>query len=101
MVRGALSRPERVVLHFDDGDDVLAALDGEQMPQLVRRGMATPEHLLRAGRLPLWLPLDPAAQDETLIGATRRGLAEAREEYEAYHGRYAEPGSGRSTTGPR
>jgi rhamnose utilization protein RhaD (predicted bifunctional aldolase and dehydrogenase)/NAD(P)-dependent dehydrogenase (short-subunit alcohol dehydrogenase family) len=92
VVRGALSRPERVVLHFDDGDDVLAALDGEQMPQLVRRGMATPEHLLRAGRLPVWLPLDPAAQDETLIDATRRGLAEAREEYEAYHRRYAEPG---------
>ncbi|HET9274778.1 MAG TPA: SDR family oxidoreductase, partial [Gemmatimonadales bacterium] len=92
VVRGALSRPDRVVLHFDDGDDVLAALDGEQMPELVRRGMATPEHLLRAGRLPVWLPLDSAAPDETLIGATQRGLAQARAEYEAYHRLYAGAG---------
>ena len=92
VVRGALSRPERVVLHFDDGEDVLAALDREQMPELVRRGMATPEHVLRAGRLPVWLPLDSAAPDETLIGATQRGLAEAREEYEAYHRRHAGAG---------
>ncbi|HEU4954809.1 MAG TPA: SDR family oxidoreductase [Gemmatimonadales bacterium] len=94
VVRGALSRPERVVLHFDDGDDVVAALDGEQMPDLVRRGMATPEHLLRAGRLPLWLSFDPAVSDEKLITRTRQGLAEAREEYEAYHRRHAPPGLG-------
>jgi rhamnose utilization protein RhaD (predicted bifunctional aldolase and dehydrogenase)/NAD(P)-dependent dehydrogenase (short-subunit alcohol dehydrogenase family) len=92
VVRGALSRPERVVLHFDDGDDVLSALDRQEMPTLVRRGMATPEHLLRAGRLPVWLPLDPAAPDETLIGEARRGLAQAREDYEAYHRRHAAAG---------
>jgi rhamnose utilization protein RhaD (predicted bifunctional aldolase and dehydrogenase)/NAD(P)-dependent dehydrogenase (short-subunit alcohol dehydrogenase family) len=89
VVRGALSRRERVVLHFDDGDDLLAALDREGMPELVGRGMATPEHLLRAGRLPVWLPLDSDASDETLVADTRRGLASAREEYEAYHNRHA------------
>ena len=92
VVRGALSLPERVLLHFDDGADVLAALDRSDMPELVRRGMATPEHLLRAGRLPLWLPLDRAAPDETLVAETRRLLAEARDEYEAYHGRHAATG---------
>ena len=92
VVRGALSLPERVLLHFDDGADVLAALDRSDMPDLVRRGMATPEHLLRAGRLPLWLPLDRAAPDETLVAETRRLLAEARDEYEAYHGRHAATG---------
>jgi rhamnose utilization protein RhaD (predicted bifunctional aldolase and dehydrogenase)/NAD(P)-dependent dehydrogenase (short-subunit alcohol dehydrogenase family) len=92
VVRGALSLPERVVLHFDDGADVLAALDRSDMPELVRRGMATPEHLLRAGRLPLWLPLDRAAPDETLVAETRRLLAEARDEYEAYHRRHAATG---------
>lgn len=91
-VRGALSRPERVVLHFDDGDDVLAALARREMPELVRRGMATPEHLLRAGRLPVWLPLDPAASDEALVAHAKRGLGEAREDYEAYHRRHAPAG---------
>jgi rhamnose utilization protein RhaD (predicted bifunctional aldolase and dehydrogenase)/NAD(P)-dependent dehydrogenase (short-subunit alcohol dehydrogenase family) len=92
VVRGVLSRPERVVLHFDDGDDVRAALQGEGVPELVRRGMATPEHLLRAGRLPVWLPLDPDATDETLIAQTRGALAAARAEYEAYHHRHAAAG---------
>ena len=92
VVRGALSLPERVLLHFDDGADVLAALDRSDMPELVHRGMATPEHLLRAGRIPLWLPLDRAAPDETLVAETRRLLAEARDEYEAYHGRHAATG---------
>jgi rhamnose utilization protein RhaD (predicted bifunctional aldolase and dehydrogenase)/NAD(P)-dependent dehydrogenase (short-subunit alcohol dehydrogenase family) len=92
VVRGALGREERVILHFDDGDDVLAALDRKRMPELVRRGMATPEHLLRAGRLPVWLPLEPAAADETLVAETRRALAEARAEYEEYHRRHAAAG---------
>jgi NAD(P)-dependent dehydrogenase (short-subunit alcohol dehydrogenase family) len=91
-VRGALSRPERVVLHFDDGPDVLAALARPDMEDLARRGMATPEHLLRAGRLPVWLPLDLAAGEEALIAEGRRGLARAREEYEAYHRRHAAAG---------
>jgi rhamnose utilization protein RhaD (predicted bifunctional aldolase and dehydrogenase)/NAD(P)-dependent dehydrogenase (short-subunit alcohol dehydrogenase family) len=94
VVRGALSRPDRVVLHFDDGEDVLAALDRREMPELAGRGMATPEHLLRAGRLPVWLSLDPRASDEALVAETRRALAEAREEYEAYHRRHAAAGQG-------
>ena len=95
VVRGALSVPERVILHFDDGAEVLAALDHRDMPELARRGMATPEHLLRAGRLPLWLPLDHAADDEMIVAETRRLLAEARDEYEAYHRRHAATGESR------
>ncbi|HUF35086.1 MAG TPA: class II aldolase/adducin family protein [Gemmatimonadales bacterium] len=91
VVRGALSRPERVILHFDDGDDILAALAAERMPELVRRGMATPEHLLRAGRLPVWLDLDPGAPADRVADEARHRLAEARAEYEEYHRRYAAP----------
>ena len=60
-IRGALGIPDRVILHYDDGEDVLAALADERTPELTARGMATPEHLLRAGRLPVWLDLDLAA----------------------------------------
>ena len=96
VVRGGLSqgppgRAERVVLHYDDADDVLATLGGERVPELVRRGMATPEHLLRAGRLPVWLDLDLAAPAEQLTAEVRSRLAAARAEYEEYHRRYAAP----------
>jgi rhamnose utilization protein RhaD (predicted bifunctional aldolase and dehydrogenase) len=75
-VRGVLGTPDRVILHFDDGDDLLAALAAERTPELARRGMATPEHLLRAGRLPVWLDLDPATPEDQLAGQVRsRGAA--------------------------
>jgi rhamnose utilization protein RhaD (predicted bifunctional aldolase and dehydrogenase)/NAD(P)-dependent dehydrogenase (short-subunit alcohol dehydrogenase family) len=91
-VRGALSVPERVILHYDDGDEVLATLAAERVPELVGRGMATPEHLLRAGRLPVWLDLDLAAPPDELAGQVRSRLAAARAEYEEYHRRNAAPG---------
>jgi rhamnose utilization protein RhaD (predicted bifunctional aldolase and dehydrogenase)/NAD(P)-dependent dehydrogenase (short-subunit alcohol dehydrogenase family) len=92
VVRGALSTPERVILNFDDSDDVLAALADDRVPELARRGMATPEHLLRAGRLPVWLDLDLAAPADRLADQVRRELAAARGEYVEYHGRHAAPG---------
>src|SRR4051794_19450507 len=85
VIRGALGKAERVILHFDDSDELVLALDGEEIPELVRRGMATPEHLLRAGRLPLLL----SRSDPSSI---RAALATARTEYEAYHRRYARSG---------
>jgi rhamnose utilization protein RhaD (predicted bifunctional aldolase and dehydrogenase)/NAD(P)-dependent dehydrogenase (short-subunit alcohol dehydrogenase family) len=91
-VRGALSTPERVILHYDDADDVLATLSAERIPELTGRGMATPEHLLRAGRLPVWLDLDLSAPPDALVAQVRSCLAAARTEYEAYHARNASAG---------
>ncbi len=92
LVRGLLSPSERVILNFDDADDVLAALAADRIPELAARGMATPEHLLRAGRLPVWLDLDPTASADQLVAQTRSQLADARAEYEEYHRRHAAPG---------
>ena len=92
VVRGALSGSERVILHFDDADDLLATLAADRIPELAARGMATPEHLLRAGRLPIWLDLDPAAPPERIVESVRRHLADARTEYEEYHARNAASG---------
>jgi rhamnose utilization protein RhaD (predicted bifunctional aldolase and dehydrogenase)/NAD(P)-dependent dehydrogenase (short-subunit alcohol dehydrogenase family) len=91
-IRGALGSTERVILHFDDDEKVLDALAWERMPELIRRGMATPEHLLRAGRLPVWLDLDLSAPPHQLVARVRSEIAAARAEYEEYHGRYAAPG---------
>jgi len=88
-VRGALGAASRVILHFDDGDDVLSALADTRMQEVTRRGMATPEHILRAGRLPLWLGIDPLAAPDALAAAVRTQLASQHAEYEAYHARHA------------
>jgi rhamnose utilization protein RhaD (predicted bifunctional aldolase and dehydrogenase)/NAD(P)-dependent dehydrogenase (short-subunit alcohol dehydrogenase family) len=90
-VRGALSAPDRVILHCDDADDILSSLAAERTPELAARGMATPEHLLRAGRLPVWLDLDLAAPADALVAQVRTKLAAARAEYGEYHARHAAP----------
>ncbi len=92
VIRGSLGKPDRVILHFDDGDDVLASLNEKTMPELVRRGMATPEHLLRAGRLPVWLDLDAATSDDAIAARVRSRIQAARAEYEEYHRRHAGEG---------
>jgi rhamnulose-1-phosphate aldolase/alcohol dehydrogenase len=91
-VRGALGSAEQVILHFDGAEVMLATLAHERVPELVRRGMATPEHLLRAGRLPLWLDLDPAAPADKVVAEVQSQIAAQRSEYEAYHARHAAAG---------
>jgi rhamnose utilization protein RhaD (predicted bifunctional aldolase and dehydrogenase)/NAD(P)-dependent dehydrogenase (short-subunit alcohol dehydrogenase family) len=93
-VRGALGATDgRVVLHFDDAEPVLGSLGAERLRDLVATGMATPEHILRAGRRPLWLEVDWSAPPERAVEAVRRRIAEQRTEYEAYHGRHAPAGT--------
>ena len=79
----------RVILHYDDAPDILSTLAAERMPELAGRGMATPEHLLRAGRLPIRLELDLAAPPDALVERVRSQISSARQEYEQYHRRHA------------
>jgi rhamnose utilization protein RhaD (predicted bifunctional aldolase and dehydrogenase)/NAD(P)-dependent dehydrogenase (short-subunit alcohol dehydrogenase family) len=101
VIRGALSKPERVILHYDDSDDLLLTLGDERLQELTSRGMATPEHLLRAGRLPIFLSeaKDLSAESQStaqsadrLASSVRSRLAAARAEYEEYHRRHAGAG---------
>jgi rhamnose utilization protein RhaD (predicted bifunctional aldolase and dehydrogenase)/NAD(P)-dependent dehydrogenase (short-subunit alcohol dehydrogenase family) len=90
VIRGALSANERVVLHFDDSDELVLTLDGQEMPDLVRRGMATPEHILRAGRLPVILsPIGVILSEAKDLPDIKTELATAQAEYEAYHRRHS------------
>jgi rhamnose utilization protein RhaD (predicted bifunctional aldolase and dehydrogenase)/NAD(P)-dependent dehydrogenase (short-subunit alcohol dehydrogenase family) len=92
VIRGALGGNERVVLHFDDSDELVLALDGKEIPELVRRGMATPEHILRAGRLPVILSPSALLAEAKNPSAIRAALATAQTEYEAYHRKHAKSG---------
>ena len=91
-IRGSLSPDDRVILHYDDADDMLALLADRSTAELTARGMATPEHVLRAGRLPVWLDLDLASAPDAIVAQVRSRIAAARTEYEAYHARHAAAG---------
>ena len=61
-LRGALARDRSVILELDDSDDVLAFLEREDLDQIVRRGAATPDHLLHTKRFPLLIRTQDALQ---------------------------------------
>ena len=92
VLRGALGSTNRVTLHFDDADDILTSLSNPSLPALVRRGMGTPEHILRAGALPVWMDVDPSASANDLADAVRAQLGRQHKEYEDYHARHASAG---------
>jgi rhamnose utilization protein RhaD (predicted bifunctional aldolase and dehydrogenase)/NAD(P)-dependent dehydrogenase (short-subunit alcohol dehydrogenase family) len=91
-VRGALTDEDRVVLHLDDSDEIVAALADPGLSKLTERGVATPEHVLRAGKAPIWLALDYESGIDELTNQVRRQINEARARYEAYHQRHAHAG---------
>lgn len=84
VIRGELSRQQRVVLHFDDSPEVLAAIGAQRFPLVAAVGVATPEHILRSGRRPLVLEVDPAQEEGALKGRAREAIRRFRSQYEEY-----------------
>ena len=89
-LRGALSTSERVIMHLDESDEALEAIAAVS-PEQVARGVGTPEHILRAGRRPLWIDVDPAADAGTQAESVHAQVATQHEEYLAYHRQHAAP----------
>lgn len=89
-IRGALG--QRVILHYEDDPAILADLSSERTAALSAHGMATPEHILRAGAFPCWLTLDLEAAPYVLAATVREQVARQHRHYEAYHARHATPG---------
>ncbi len=63
-LRARLSSPRPVVLHYDDSDEALAFAGARSAAEVAARGMVTPEHILRCGRVPLVVDADVARMPE-------------------------------------
>jgi NAD(P)-dependent dehydrogenase (short-subunit alcohol dehydrogenase family) len=57
-LRGAIGAVRPMVLHLDDSPEALAFAGSAAARALHARGMATPEHILRCGRVPLYVGAD-------------------------------------------
>ncbi|MGH2390412.1 MAG: bifunctional rhamnulose-1-phosphate aldolase/short-chain dehydrogenase [Chloroflexota bacterium] len=85
ILRGLLGAEARVVVSFDDGEDVLRLVSAVGARDLAARGAATPNHILHAKRVPAWIePSDPG--DSTAVAAAiREGVTRYQEDYRAYY----------------
>jgi rhamnulose-1-phosphate aldolase/alcohol dehydrogenase len=84
VLRGLLGRRRRVVLRFDDGDEVLALVAAPEAPVLTQIGPATPDHTIYSKRLPCYVPLADPTSPEAVAAALRDAVERFARDYTAY-----------------
>lgn len=101
-VRGAVSDSKKMILSFDDQDDVLAFVGGENSPKLSQVGAACPDHLVHTKVVPLFVDWTPNADDvEGLKAILKDGIAAYKEQYKAYFERNKNEGDVMFEAAPR
>ncbi|HYP39078.1 MAG TPA: bifunctional rhamnulose-1-phosphate aldolase/short-chain dehydrogenase [Chloroflexia bacterium] len=90
VLRGMFGREQRVVLRFDDSEDVLRFVSGEivpleRMPEVVEAGAATPDHILNTKRTPLWIQPANPSDAQSAISAAQMAYEHWVESYTGYY----------------
>ncbi|MFC5406428.1 bifunctional aldolase/short-chain dehydrogenase [Cohnella soli] len=84
-IRGAVSDAKKMILSFDDADDVLQFVAGSDSAKLSQVGAACPDHLVHTKVVPLFIDWEPNVEDiEGLKAKLKEGVAAYKKEYAAY-----------------
>ncbi len=84
-VRGAVSDVKKMLLTFDDADDVVQFACSRDCAELSQIGAACPDHLVHTKVVPLYIDWTPDTDDvEGLKAKLREGIAAYKERYKAY-----------------
>ena len=99
VLRGMLGRDRRVVLRFDDGEDIREFAGAPEAARLTQVGPATPDHTIYSKRLACFVPLGDPASPAAVVDALRAAVAGFVQDYTAYfeahrHGELMSPGGG-------
>jgi len=91
-IRSGVSRRERKILTFNDSPAVLEYVNSRLGPQTSQEGAATPDHMLRTKRIPLfvdWKGKDPLSVSPKFIA---KQVERHGENHRRYYQRFHEPG---------
>lgn len=101
-VRGAVSDAKKMILSFDDQDDVLDFVGGIDSPKLSQVGAACPDHLVHTKVVPLFIDWTPNAEDiEGLKAKLIEGITAYKAQYQAYFERNHHEGDVMFEAAPR
>ncbi|MEK5058924.1 MULTISPECIES: bifunctional aldolase/short-chain dehydrogenase [unclassified Paenibacillus] len=87
LIRGAVSDEKKMILTFDDAEDVLQFVNGRDSAELSQIGAACPDHLVHTKVVPLFLNWTP---DEGDVAGLKELLGSAIKDYKAYYEQYFE-----------
>ncbi|MCI3922595.1 bifunctional aldolase/short-chain dehydrogenase [Paenibacillus sp. TRM 82003] len=102
VIRGAVSGERKMMLTYDDADDVLGFVNSRDAAALSQVGAACPDHLVHTKMTPCFIDWDPASKDvDALVEKVKSGIAAYCEEYKAYFERNKNEGDNMSEPSPR
>ncbi|KTD87788.1 bifunctional rhamnulose-1-phosphate aldolase/short-chain dehydrogenase [Paenibacillus etheri] len=88
LIRGAVSDERKMILTFDDAEDVLRFVGGVYSEKLSSVGAACPDHLVHTKMLPLFVNWEPNASDiDGLKTKLNETITAYKEQYVAYFDR--------------
>lgn len=101
-IRGAVSDEKKMILTFDDAEDVLEFVNGREAAALSQVGAACPDHLVHTKMKPLFVDWTPDVEDtEGLKAKLAESIAAYKEQYQAYFERNRHEGDVRFEAAPR
>ncbi|MFE5321324.1 bifunctional aldolase/short-chain dehydrogenase [Paenibacillus sp. NPDC056579] len=101
-IRGAVSDSKKMILSFDDAEDVLQFVGGQDSAKLSQVGAACPDHLVHTKVVPLFIDWTPNTNDvDGLKAKLEEGIAAYKEEYKAYFERNKNEGDVMFEAAPR
>ncbi|MCY8914175.1 bifunctional aldolase/short-chain dehydrogenase [Bacillus atrophaeus] len=102
VIRGAVSSEKKMILSYDDADDVLQFVNSVKAPELSQTGAACPDHLVHTKRIPLYVDWNPQEQDiDALLKNVKAGITRFKSEYKAYVERNKQKGDQCFESAPR
>jgi len=102
VVRGAVSKGRRMILTWDDSDDVLRYVNSRDAKELSQVGAACPDHLVHTKRTPCFIDWDPAGGAvDGPAAKVNESIAAYQEEYAAYFERNKNEGDKMMEPSPR
>ncbi|MCY8907888.1 bifunctional aldolase/short-chain dehydrogenase [Bacillus atrophaeus] len=102
VIRGAVSSEKKMILSYDDADDVLQFINSVKAPELSQTGAACPDHLVHTKRIPLYVDWNPQEQDiDALLKNVKAGITRFKSEYKAYVERNKQKGDQCFESAPR
>ncbi|MFS0763522.1 bifunctional aldolase/short-chain dehydrogenase [Peribacillus phoenicis] len=102
VIRGAVGEEKKMLLTFDDADDVLQFLNSKNAAVLSQVGAACPDHLVHTKMKPLYINWDPQNErTESLVEKVKTGIQQYKEEYKQYFERNKNEGDVMFEAAPR
>ncbi|MCI2252864.1 bifunctional aldolase/short-chain dehydrogenase [Domibacillus sp. PGB-M46] len=102
VIRGAVSDEKKMILTYDDAEDVLEFVNSRNAGTLSQIGAACPDHLVHTKMKPLYIDWDPQnGTTEELIGKVKAGVEQFKAEYKEYFERNKNEGDVMFEAAPR